>query len=85
MQVEWSAHALRHVQRVERADRREAERIVAAIARLAASGQGDVKRLTGEGSLLRLRVGDYRVIYTADAVTDTLTVLAVRRRDQAYR
>ena len=42
-----------------------------------------VKKLQGE-STLRLRVGDYRVLYIADRITRLLHVLRIRNRKDAY-
>ena len=52
----------------------EKKRVLRAISKL--PYEGDIKRLQGEKShgLLRLRVGDYRVIYTID---DGLLVVCV--------
>ena len=43
-----------------------------------------VKKLRGQESY-RLRVGDYRVLYTIDDPTHVVTIYAVRHRRQAYR
>lgn len=45
-------------------------------------GQGDVKRLSGSGRL-RLRDGDYRVVF--DETGTTLTILTVAHRRDVYR
>ena len=58
--------------------------ILAAIHRYAATGAGRVKPLTGEfEGLLRLRVGNYRVLF--EETEDTITVHRVRDRREAYR
>ena len=44
--------------------RPEKERVLRAIAKL--PNEGDIKKLKGHADLLRLRVGDYRIIYTVD-------------------
>ena len=46
--------------------------------------QPQAKPLAGQ-SAYRLRVGDWRVLYDLDAGTETLTVLDIRKRDEAYR
>jgi mRNA interferase RelE/StbE len=57
-------------------------RITAALQRYAASGQGDVTRLSGiEGA--RLRVGNHRVIFTEAG--DMIEVRAVGHRRDIYR
>jgi mRNA interferase RelE/StbE len=68
---------------VRRLDRDTAMRIFTALHRFAETGQGDVKRLKGEGGELRLRVGDYRLRLTEEL--DALHVTRVRHRKEAYR
>ena len=58
------------------------ERIEAKIERYAATGQGDVKAMKGV-PVLRLRVGNYRVIFTEDH--QVLDVLDVGDRSQIYQ
>jgi mRNA interferase RelE/StbE len=53
---------------------------LAAIHRYAATGAGRVKPLSG---VLRLRVGNYRVLF--DETEDTITIHRVRDRREAYR
>lgn len=56
-------------------DRPVQARLVAAIAALALDPRpAGVKALTGHPGLLRIRVGDYRVVYTVD---DTILVVLV--------
>jgi mRNA interferase RelE/StbE len=68
---------------IRRLDRDTAMRIFVALDRLASTGQGDVKRLKGQGGDLRLRVGDYRVRFTEES--DSLEVSRVFHRKEAYR
>jgi len=65
-------------------DRENAMRILYAINRFAASGEGDVKRLQDVNPPeLRLRVGDYRGrFYDSE---EAILVLAVKHRREAYR
>ncbi len=59
-------------------------RILRALHRYAATGEGGVKTLEGEfAGLLRLRVGPHRVIFEETA--DIITVHRVRHRREAYR
>lgn len=44
-----------------------------------------VKKLSGEGELYRLRVGDYRVVYGIDDAAQTVTVVKVGDRREVYR
>jgi mRNA interferase RelE/StbE len=58
--------------------------ILKALHRYADTGQGTVTRLSGEyAGLLRLRVGNYRVLF--DETADTITVHRVRHRRDAYQ
>ncbi len=68
---------------VRRLDRDTAMRLLTALHRFAETGEGDLKRLKGEGGELRLRVGDYRVRFTEES--DTLHVNRVLHRKEAYR
>jgi len=65
-------------------DQETALRILHAIDRYAATGEGDVKRLQDvEPPELRLRVGDYRVRFWE--FSESILVIAVRHRRDAYR
>lgn len=56
-------------------------RIDKRLAEFAETGHGDVKRLRGQDGL-RLRVGDWRVIFYEDR--DTIVVAAVGHRREIY-
>jgi mRNA interferase RelE/StbE len=65
-------------------DQPAARRILTALTRYGESGEGDVKALTGEWlGFTRLRVGDYRVIFSAGL--NEITVVRVRHRSDVYR
>ena len=65
-------------------DQPTALRILHALARLAATGEGDVKRLQDiEPAEFRLRIGDYRLRF--HDYGHTLYVTAVIHRREAYR
>lgn len=71
-------------QEVRVIEQRTALNILTAIHRYAATGAGRVKPLSGEfEGLLRLRVGNHRVIF--DETEDTITIHRVRDRRDAYR
>ena len=58
--------------------------ILKALHRYMDIGQGQVKPLSGEfEGLLRLRVGNYRILF--DETEETITVHRVRNRKEAYR
>ena len=79
--IAWSVHARTDIRSLDRAT---AMRIFAALHRFAETGEGDVKKLKGESSELRLRVGDYRVRFT-DEPGAILRIHSVRHRKDAYR
>ena len=60
----------------------EKERIVAAI-ELLPNGE-DIKKLKGHNDLLRLRVGEYRIIYTVDHGELIVMVIDAGNRGEIY-
>ncbi len=81
--VEWKPRALKQAATL---DRKQRERVFAAVERLATTGQGDVSKLTDvHPPEYRLRVGDWRVRYHLDPAAWTLIVLRVLPRGEAYR
>ena len=60
----------------------ERKRIVSAIERLP-DGE-DIKKLKGHDNFLRLRVGNYRIIYTADNGELIVYVIDAGNRGQIY-
>lgn len=59
-------------------------RIFEGILRFARSGTGDVVALQGDlAGSLRLRIGDYRVLFTLK--DGAMHILGVRHRSKAYR
>ena len=65
-------------------DKRNAMKILETIHSYAANGTGDVKALSGEfDGLLRLRVGNYRVLF--DETADTINIHRVGERGKVYR
>jgi len=80
--IDWTDRALKDA---EQLDRQVRARIVGTLDRLAETGHGDLIRLQGSGSQLRLRVGDWRVGFTADHAERVMRVDWVRHRGRAYR
>ncbi len=70
---------------MRRLDRQAAHRILRALTRLAATGQGDVVRLRNQAGECRLRVGDWRVRFRYNAEAGTIEVLRVLPRGRAHR
>ena len=79
--IVWSDRAKANLRAIEQAT---ALRILHALARVLATGEGDVKRLQDiEPPEFRLRVGDYRVIYSR--ISDGYLVLRIGHRGDVYR
>ncbi len=65
-------------------DQPTALRILHAVARLLATGEGDVKQLQNfDPPQFRLRVGDYRVLFYDSG--GSIEVFSVKHRREAYR
>lgn len=61
------------------------ERIFSRIESLANSPRpSGCKKLKGAEDLWRIRIGDYRVIYSIDDISQVVDVIAIRHRSQAY-
>ena len=84
LEIEWSTKAIRDMRRLSAGDR---ERIIAKIEQYAsdpASLAAQVTALRGS-AYLRLRVGNYRVIFGTDHDERShMLVLRVRHRREAY-
>jgi mRNA interferase RelE/StbE len=79
--IRYSRQALKMLERI---DRKTAVRIVEKVEQLAANPAplaNNITRLKGSGNLLRLRVGDWRVIYEDGVV---LLVERIAARGSAY-
>ena len=68
---------------IDRLPINEKRRIVSAIERLP-NGE-DIKKLKGHDGLLRLRVGEYRIIYTVDHGELIVYVIDAGNRGQVYK
>ncbi len=79
--IAWTDQARADVRAV---DRETAIDLLHRLARLLETEEGDVKRLTDiDPPELRLRLGDYRVRFYDHG--ETIEILAVRNRKDAYR
>jgi mRNA-degrading endonuclease RelE of RelBE toxin-antitoxin system len=79
--IEWKDAAKRNLRAIDRATALD---ILHKIDRFALTSEGDVKQLQGiDPPVFRLRVGDYRVRF--HDVDDTITILTVKHRSDAYR
>ena len=80
-EIDWSEAALEDMAEFEKAT---ARRLKTFVERFAATGAGNVKKLQGiDPPEYRLRTGDYRVRFHTDG--NTITILRVRNRKEAYR
>ncbi|HSV29137.1 MAG TPA: type II toxin-antitoxin system RelE/ParE family toxin [Candidatus Omnitrophota bacterium] len=84
MQIHYETRAIKDLKAIDQTAR---DRIVGKIVQYAAapaSQANNVKHLTGS-PFYRLRVGDYRVIFSLDGeVATVMTVIRVRHRREAY-
>lgn len=79
--IVWSDRAKANLRAIEQAT---ALRILHTLARVLATGEGDVKRLRNiEPPEFRLRVGDYRVRFYDFG--ESIEILSVKHRREAYR
>ena len=81
-QIIWRNRAQSEFDRLPRQDR---DRILTALERFAETGHGDIQKLRGAQSAWRLRVGDWRIRFDFTDRGNTIRVLRVLRRSQAYR
>jgi len=83
-EIEWTAPALRELRKL---DQQVARRVLAAINRLARDPRpAGARALAGHpNGVLRLRVGDYRVIYQIEDSRVVVTVVRVAHRREVYR
>ena len=71
---------------LEGLDDRIAIRVLNRIEKLGAEPlPGGVRKLRGSTNLWRLRIGDYRVVYSVDDDRRLVDIVAVRHRSDAYR
>lgn len=68
---------------IDKLSANERKRVVSAIVRLP-DGE-DIKKLRGHDDLLRLRVGDYRVVYTIDNGKLIVYIIDIDNRGDVYK
>ena len=79
--IEWLEEARVDVRAL---DRSTAMRVFEGVLHFARTGGGNLTTLHGEmAGSFRLRVGDYRVLFTLDQ--NTMRIFGVRHRSEAYR
>lgn len=82
--VRWDPDARDVLRELARRNARLAQQIRRRVLSYAETSRGDVKKLRGAREQWRLRVGNWRVIFTFDP-PGFMTVLAVVPRRDAYR
>ncbi|MSO93687.1 MAG: type II toxin-antitoxin system RelE/ParE family toxin [Rhodospirillales bacterium] len=81
--VSYTAEALRALSRMDRVIARRIRSKVLALARNPNAPNNNVKKLSGVAGY-RLRIGDWRVIYTLRHQTLTVIVVHVGHRSEVY-
>ena len=83
-QIEWSAPALRQLRKL---DKQVARRVLRAVTDLGVDPRPTgVRALTGQpGGTMRLRIGDYRVVYVIEDQLIRIVVVRVAHRRAVYR
>ncbi len=83
-ELEWAAAALRELRKL---DRQTARRVLRAVTGLAADPRpAGVRALSGQpAGTMRLRVGDYRVVYVVEDEQLRILVVRVAHRREVYR
>ena len=82
--VEYSKAARRRLRRLPNSVTRTIVAKINGVARDPSAANNNVSRLTGVDGY-RLRVGNWRVLYTLDTESNLLTVAAILPRGEAYR
>lgn len=77
MQIEYSKEAIKHINQLDKPTKK---RIKQAIEKLPV---GDIRKLVGYKTDYRLRVGDYRVLFSREF--DIITIKDVLPRGKAYK
>ena len=82
-QIEFRGSAERELHRI---DPQMIPRVVAAVRALAEEPRpSGIRKLAGSEQAYRIRIGDYRVVYTVDDRQRIVSVDRVRHRKDAYR
>lgn len=85
-ELRWSPPAERDLEQIRRHSPQVARRIFQTATRYAETGHGDVAKLVGQAGLYRLRVGDWRVIFShEDGGLVVLALRVLRRNEGTYR
>ncbi len=63
-------------------NKKDQEKLLRAIYKIP---QGDIKRLAGQDGLYRLRVGEFRILYSVAADIITIMILNIGNRGDIYK
>jgi mRNA interferase RelE/StbE len=83
-EIEWTASALRELRKL---DKPTGRKIIVAVTELGADPRPPgCRALAGQPSgVMRIRVGDYRVVYQVEDTRVVVTVVRVAHRREVYR
>jgi len=81
--IEWDKRAYKELKKL---DNQDAISILNAVSRLVDDPSADCKPLEGKfKNKFRLRVGNYRVVYWIKPDENTIFIIAVKHRSEAYK
>ncbi len=81
--IRWKHSAIKELRRMDRA---AVPKLLAAVAALADEPMPNgCKKLQGADHLWRIRVGEYRVVYSVDSGVLSIEVIRVGHRQSVYR
>lgn len=68
---------------IEKQDKEQRIRLMKAIYKLPSGS--DIKKIHGHNSLYRLRVGNYRIVYSCDDIIKVVTIENIDNRGDVYK
>jgi mRNA interferase RelE/StbE len=81
--IQWKRSAKKELKKL---DKQAILRILQAVESLAENPwQSGSKKLIGSDSIYRIRVGDYRIIYSTESSILTIEIIKVGHRKEVYR
>ena len=83
--LEWDPVAWAELAALTRRDQRTGQRVYAGVRRFVDQNVGDLRKLVDQENIYRLRVGDWRVLFTFEDAGRTVLVPRVLNRRDAYR
>jgi mRNA interferase RelE/StbE len=78
-QINYEKNCLKYLRKL---DRNTQVRIISAINQLP---EGDIKRLQGNSYDYRLRVGDYRIVFSKDDRNLIISIIEIASRGEVYK